>query len=110
MIKILIYFYMINQKITDILIYSTTWCKDCIRAKNFFSRNNIKFREIDIEKEPDATKIIKELNQGIKKIPTIVITFYDNSKKVTIEPTNMELEKIFLQNKETSFTDNSPEK
>lgn len=52
-------------------MYSTTWCPDCRRAKDFLQRRGIPFEEINIENDPDAEDLVIEVNQGRRKVPTI---------------------------------------
>ncbi len=80
----------------SILIYSTVWCPDCKRAKKFFGEQRIPYKNIDIEKDPDAMAFVEKINNGKRIIPTII--FPDGS--MLIEPSNAELaEKMNLQTK-----------
>lgn len=54
-----------------ITIYSTTWCPDCRRAKNFLRDRGVPFREINIEEDPDAEDLVLRVNHGKRKVPTI---------------------------------------
>ena len=54
-----------------ITIYSTTWCPDCRRAKNFLKDRGVAFREINIEHDPDAEDLVLRVNHGRRKVPTI---------------------------------------
>ncbi len=54
-----------------IVMYTTSWCRDCRAAKMFLQARNIPFEEIDIEKNPDAAAIVMKLNDGMKKVPTL---------------------------------------
>ncbi len=54
-----------------IVMYTTSWCRDCRAAKTFLRARNIPFEEIDIEKSPDAAAIVMKLNEGMKKVPTL---------------------------------------
>ena len=56
-----------------ILIYTTSWCRDCRAAKKFLDERGIPYEEIDIEKNPDAAEIVKKLNDGMRKVPTLDI-------------------------------------
>lgn len=73
-----------DKKLT---VYGTTWCPDCVRSKQFLSDNNIEYSWIDIEKDPDSADIVRNLNQGMQVVPTIVLP----NGKVLMEPSNMEL-------------------
>jgi mycoredoxin len=56
-----------------ILIYTTTWCRDCRAAKKFLDEREIPYEEIDIERNPDAAEIVMKLNEGMRKVPTLDI-------------------------------------
>ena len=56
-----------------IVMYTTSWCRDCWAAKSFLQARHIPFEEIDIEKSPDAAAIVMKLNDGMKKVPTLDI-------------------------------------
>ncbi len=54
-----------------IIIFCTTWCVDCRRAKQFLSDRGIEFDEVDIDEDPDAEDLILQVNAGRRKVPTI---------------------------------------
>ena len=56
-----------------IIMYSTTWCPDCRRAKAFLKRRGVEFDEINIEEDPDAEDIVIAANRGKRKVPTIQV-------------------------------------
>ena len=72
----------------DIIMYGTTWCPDCTRAKRILERNNVPYTWINIEEDPAARKRVQEINGGYMSVPTIL--FPDGS--VLVEPGNKELE------------------
>ncbi len=79
-----------------IVIYSTTWCPDCKRAKNFFGEQRIPYINVDIERDPEGMAFVEKVNNGKRIIPTIL--FPDGS--LLIEPSNAELaRKLGLQTK-----------
>ena len=71
----------------QIVIFSTQYCSDCLRAKAFFEANNISYIPISIEGNPAATEFVMEMNHGFKSVPTII--FPDGS--VLVEPSWQEL-------------------
>jgi len=78
----------------NIVIYSTTWCSDCKRAKKFFGEQRIPYTNIDIEENPEYIEIVEKINEGKRSVPTIV--FPDGT--ILVEPSNAELaEKMGLQ-------------
>jgi thioredoxin reductase (NADPH) len=79
------------EKLTDnqILIYSTVWCPDCKRAKKFFGEQRVPYVNIDIEQDPEAMAYVEKVNNGMRRVPTII--FPDGS--ILVEPSNAELAK-----------------
>ncbi len=73
-----------NEKI---VMYSTSWCGDCFRAKRFYNDYGIEFQDIDIEKNPQHVQTVMDLNNGARSVPTIV--YPDGS--VLVEPSFKEL-------------------
>lgn len=77
-----------------ILVYSTTWCPDCKRAKKFFGEQRLAYVNIDIEEDAEAMAFVEKINQGKHIVPTIV--FPDGS--ILVEPSNAQLaEKLGLR-------------
>ena len=72
---------------TEIKIYGTTWCPDCNRAKTFMAENKVDYDWTNVDEEPEFIEYILEINNGERRVPTIV--FPDGS--VIVEPTNREL-------------------
>ena len=70
-----------------IVMYGADWCPDCRKSKSFLNDNNINYQYIDIDKNEWSIPIITKLNNGKRKIPTIII----NDDQVLIEPENEEL-------------------
>ncbi len=58
-----------NEK--QVIMYSTSWCGYCRKARSLFTRQNIPFKEFDIEKDEKAMKIYTALNG--RGVPLILI-------------------------------------
>lgn len=56
-------------------IYSTPTCNYCVKAKEFFKSNNIKFEEIDVSGDNDK---ISELVEKTGKLAVPVIEIDNN--------------------------------
>ena len=80
-----------SLKPTQIVMYSVEWCPDCRRAKFFFKRKKIDVLEVDINADKNAEAFVKELNNGNRSVPTIILP--DGS--MLVEPSTEELEKKF---------------
>lgn len=80
----------------SIVVYSTVWCPDCKRAKQFFGEQRVPYVNVDIEQDAEAMAFVERVNSGKRIIPTIV--FPDGS--ILSEPSNAQLaEKLGLQTK-----------
>lgn len=54
-----------------VVMYSTDWCGYCTKARQYFKRNNIPFREKDIEKSAQAKQEYSRLNGS--GVPLILV-------------------------------------
>ncbi len=54
----------------QVTMYTTSWCDDCRRAKQFLRERGVALREVNIDEEPDAEELVLRLNQGRRKVPT----------------------------------------
>jgi mycoredoxin len=54
-----------------IVVYTTPWCRDCKVAMRFLEERGIAYEEVDIERHPEAAEIVMELNDGMRKVPTL---------------------------------------
>jgi len=52
-------------------MYTTNWCGDCLVTKNFLSRFEIPFEEINIENDPAAADYVMQVNGGRRSVPTL---------------------------------------
>lgn len=55
-----------------LVVYSTSWCSDCRRAKSWLSEHQIPYREIDIETVPGAAEEVVQ-RTGKRTVPQFVI-------------------------------------
>jgi len=80
-----------NRAPSGIMLYGTSWCGDCRRARRILGEMNAAYQDIDIEADPQAARFVEELNHGSRSVPTII--FPDGA--ILIEPDNDRLrEKI----------------
>jgi mycoredoxin len=84
---------LFNLKPDTITMYSTSWCPDCKRAKDFFTKHEIQYEDLDIEENPEGVNFVRKLNNGMRIIPTIIFPSGD----ILVEPSNLQLaEKLNL--------------
>ncbi len=55
-----------------ITMFSTTWCGYCRRLKSQLDREGIGYTEVNIEDEPGAAAIVREVNDGNQTVPTVL--------------------------------------
>ena len=78
------------MNLTDqIVVYGTTWCPDCQRAKQFLGEQRIHYVWVDIEADLQAADYVEQVNEGKRIVPTIVFPDGD----ILTEPSNAELAK-----------------
>jgi len=71
----------------EIVVYSTTWCGDCRRARRVIAEAGLTYREIDIEQNAEAARLVECLNDGLRSVPTILLP----DGRTLVEPTNATL-------------------
>jgi glutaredoxin len=52
-------------------VYSTAWCPDCKRGKEWLTTHGVSFISRDIEKEPEALKELTDRN--LRGVPVIEV-------------------------------------
>jgi mycoredoxin len=57
---------------SQVTMYSTTWCGFCRRLKLQLDQAGIAFKEIDIERNPDAARFVEGVNGGNQTVPVIL--------------------------------------
>ena len=70
-----------------IKFYGTTWCGDCRRAKAIFAEMQVPYVWIDIDQNPQAAAFVKQINRGLRRVPTII--FPDGT--ILVEPDSKSL-------------------
>lgn len=58
-----------NEKL---LVYTTQWCADWQRVRQYLDQNEIAYVVIDIERFPEAIPIVLHVNDGKKRVPTLI--------------------------------------
>ena len=80
---------MVENSQSEIIVYGTSWCGDCMRARRLLDRTAIKYKWIDIDQDSEGEKYVKSVNKGNRSVPTIV--FPDGS--ILVEPLDSALMK-----------------
>lgn len=72
---------------SQIVMYTTDYCSDCLRVKKFLEANSISFLRIGLEGDEEATDFVMQVNNGYRSVPTII--FPDGT--ILVEPSWEEL-------------------
>ena len=70
-----------------IVFYGTAWCPSSLWARRLLAKNDIEYRWVNIDKDPEGCAYVEEVNNGFRSVPTIL--FPDGS--LLVEPTISEL-------------------
>ena len=71
----------------QIIMYSTSWCPDCHRAKYLLDEYGVAYINIDIDEDKEGLAFVKQVNNGNRVVPTIVFP----DKTILVEPSNARL-------------------
>jgi mycoredoxin len=63
---------MAMPNVTQLTMYTTSWCGFCRRLKTQLAREGIEMVEVDIEKDPEAAEFVMQVNGGNQTVPTVV--------------------------------------
>lgn len=66
------------------IVYTTQWCGYCFRLKADLQRAGIAFDVVDIEQDPAAEQLVREVNQGNATVPTVVFSDGSSSTNPSI--------------------------
>jgi glutaredoxin len=55
----------------DVIMYATTWCPYCRKMRTWFSNNNIRYFEYDIEKSDEGRRQFEAL--GGRGVPLVLV-------------------------------------
>lgn len=56
-----------------VTIYSTPWCGNCRRTKQFLRERSIPFREVNIDQDEEAEELVRRINDGRRRVPTVEV-------------------------------------
>jgi glutaredoxin 3 len=56
----------------EVVIYTTSRCYYCVRAKQLLAHKGVSFREVDLGSDPDTRQALRDLT-GRRQVPQIFI-------------------------------------
>jgi len=57
-----------------VTVYGAPWCPDCRRTKRFLSTHRVAYDWVDIDTSSEGLRLVEELQNGGRTIPTVVFT------------------------------------
>ncbi|MGN7613160.1 glutaredoxin 3 [Magnetococcales bacterium HHB-1] len=57
----------------EIIMYTTTVCPFCVRAKMLFDKKGVTYKEINLNKQPELRSEMVEKANGMRTVPQIFI-------------------------------------
>jgi mycoredoxin len=69
------------------IVYGASWCPDVKRSRALLDSRGVAYDYVDVEADPAAEELVRSLQEGARRIPTIV--FADGTHLV--EPSDDEL-------------------
>ena len=71
----------------ELVVYGTGWCPDVRRSRALLDREEVPYRYVDLEEDAEATRLVRRLQKGRRRIPTLV---WSDGQHL-VEPTDEEL-------------------
>jgi mycoredoxin len=68
-------------------VYGASWCPDVKRSRALLDREGVEYSYVDVEADAAAERRVRELQDGARRIPTLV---WDDGT-VLVEPSDAEL-------------------
>ncbi|SDO55295.1 mycoredoxin [Nakamurella panacisegetis] len=57
---------------SDLTVYTTSWCPFSRRLVTDLDRAGIEFDDIDVDEDGEAAALVQSLNNGNRTVPTVV--------------------------------------
>jgi glutaredoxin len=57
----------------QVIMYTTTRCGDCRRAKQFLKERGVEVSEVNIDESPEAEALVLQVNDDRRKVPTFEV-------------------------------------
>ncbi|UJW33794.1 glutaredoxin family protein [Saccharothrix sp. AJ9571] len=57
---------------SELIVYGAGWCPDVRRSRALLDREGVEYRYVDVEADAEAEARVRSLQDGARRIPTIV--------------------------------------
>lgn len=72
----------------QVVVYGAGWCPDVRRSRTLLDRLAVPYRYVDVEQDEQAADLVRRLQGGPRRIPTLVRPDGEH----LVEPTDPELQ------------------
>lgn len=62
----------VPTSVTELTIYTTSWCPFSLRLLSDLNRAGIEFTDVDVDEDAEAAELVKKINHGNRTVPTVV--------------------------------------
>ncbi|MFI2651625.1 glutaredoxin family protein [Micromonospora fulviviridis] len=80
----------------ELVVYGAGWCPDVRRSRALLDAARVPYLYVDVDEDQAATELVRRLQQGQRRIPTLV--WPDGS--FLVEPTDDQLQAHLTRNRE----------
>jgi mycoredoxin len=77
----------VTSEAAELVVYTTGTCGQCWALKSWLKTRQVAFREIDIEDDPDARRLVRKAAGGYLSVPILVLP----DGRVLVEPRHDEV-------------------
>lgn len=63
---------MTDQPDAPLVVYGADWCPDVRRSRALLDAVGTPYRYVDVEADPEAEQVVRGLQGGARRIPTLV--------------------------------------
>jgi glutaredoxin len=71
-----------------VVVYGTGWCPDVRRSRALLDSLGVPYRYVDVEEDEQAAEIVRGLQGGRRRVPTVVRSDGEH----LVEPTDRDLQ------------------
>lgn len=82
-----------GEMMPEITVYGTDWCEDTQRTREHLNRRGIPYTYVNLDKDADAERKVKEWNGGRKLTPTVVVAGSGRTQRLA-EPEDYALDNV----------------
>ncbi len=76
---------------SELTVYATSWCPYCAILRADLDEEGVEYTEIDVDRDPEAADVVRQLNNGNRTVPTVV---FPDGSALTNPPISKVLDRL----------------